>query len=194
MIKARSSEIEAGHKIRQLNSLLKCYLTRMLSDKLCLTIHTGLFRFPKISSKKEMPRGSRDAPGLQWREQSNLSLPPLRDFCKEWLTQSITNSQKHKYLEWINSIATLFLPGLQSTDGVDFCDVDNCSEGLESSTAALSHLRSIRKKVGYQVHGYGAGRHFGRWVLTSCHQSSNKPLQEHLDPSWVERSRLCCDY
>lgn len=47
-----------------------------------------------------------------------------------------------------------FLPGLQSTDGVNFCDIDNCSEGLESSTAALSHLQSIRKKSGPFRHRY----------------------------------------
>lgn len=57
---------------------------------------------------------------------------------------------------------TLFLPGLQSTDGVDFRDVDNGSEGLESSTAALSHLQSIEVRLsGPTRPGHQAGRLFG---------------------------------
>lgn len=44
-----------------------------------------------------------------------------------------------------NRLITLALPGLQSTDGVNFCDVDNCSKGLESSTAALSYLQNTGK-------------------------------------------------
>lgn len=89
----------------------------------------------------KMPRSSRSALGLQWREQSH---PP--SFFFERSLQRMVNIINHKLSETqctrgeSNSITTLFLPGLQSTDGVDFCDVDNCSQGLESGTAALSHL------------------------------------------------------
>ena len=66
----------------------------------------------------------------------------------EEFSQGLVNTINHKLLEiqstWSqsNGITTLFLPGLQSTDGVNFRDIDNCSKGLESSTAALSHLQT----------------------------------------------------
>lgn len=97
------------------------------------------------------------------------------------------NAQKHQ-VPGMNQIP--LLPGLQRTDGVDFCDVDNCSEGLERSTAPLSHLQSMRRKSGGQVHsGTGIGALGGTGIKlpeTIDHLASPSryaPAQAEPDPS-----------
>lgn len=39
-------------------------------------------------------------------------------------------------------------PGLQGTDGIDFCHVDDGSQGFQSSTAAFSNLSRQKNHTG----------------------------------------------
>lgn len=87
------------------------------------------------------------------------------------------------------------LPGLQSTDGVDLRDVDDGAEGLESSTAALPHLQSTRKKSGIRS-AWEPGREALWEAGTNSLKSPiiSRALARRLQTRQSgDRSRLRCD-
>lgn len=86
-------------------------------------------------------------------------------------------------------------PGLECADGVNLRDVDDGSQGLERSTAALPHLQSTGKRPtsGPSRPGTGAGGSRGGGKSSpSDHQPAGGPVQGCQPGQGRNRSRLGC--
>ena len=146
----------AGHTVRPANPSLQSgpvLPSGAVSDKLCSTTRTGL-RIPCGEGRCQAARGA------PWGYTEGDSKPSLL-LHKEW---SHTQRQTQEHEVPPQPKCAVFSPGLESTDGVDLRDVDDGSEGLERSAAALPHLQSTGKRSGYQVPpglGTGAGGSWG---------------------------------
>lgn len=154
-------------------------------------LQTGFCRAPRVYTARE--NAKRPHKWLRVKGTKHLTLPrETSPQTVKWVISHRLSEIQGVDLKPKSGTSTLSLPGLQSTDGVNFCYVDNCSKGLESSTAALSYLQNIGKPKLPDLRRYD---HWGRQAFEEIGISLFKSASssEHSSPSWSRKKpKLGC--